>query len=167
LGLTPVAIAWVLINAHRYNEAIQEARNVLAVKPDDASTLGINLAWALILNHQAAEAIPVLEKSVSLTHRSPGVLGTLVWAYTQAGRRSDAVWLVEELKKRQQTGYVPAAAFVFSYLGLGENDEAFAWFDRACKEQSNILKYLKVFPPFDSLRADSRFNDLIRRVGLD
>jgi len=30
---------------------------------------------------------------------------------------------------------------------------AFAWFERAYKEQSNILIYLKVFPPYDSLRG--------------
>jgi len=56
---------------------------------------------------------------------------------------------------------------VNAYLGLGDNDEAFAWFERAYEEQSNILIYIKVFPLFDPLRGDPRFQDLVRRVGLD
>jgi hypothetical protein len=70
------------------------------------------------------------------------------------------------LKKRQQTGYVTPAAFVHAYLGLGDNDEAFAWLERAYEEQSTFLVYIKVFPVFDPLRADPRFQDLVRRVGL-
>ena len=45
-----------------------------------------------------------------------------------------------------------------AYLGLGDNDEAFAWFEPAYAEQSNILIYIKVFPPYDSLRGDPRFS---------
>jgi tetratricopeptide (TPR) repeat protein len=166
LGTSGHTIAWTLLNAHRYDEAIREFRNVLAVRPDDRFPLW-PLGWALICNHQAEEAIPVLEKAAAASDRSPGVISTLVWAYAHAGRRADALRLLGELKKRQQTGYVPAGAFVNAYLGLGDNDEAFAWFERAYEEQSNILIYIKVFPLFDPLRGDPRFQDLVRRVGLD
>ena len=62
---------------------------------------------------------------------------------------------------------MPAGAFVNAYLGLGENDQAFAWLEQAYQEQSNILQFLKVHPFFDPLRTDPRFVDLVRRVGLD
>jgi TolB-like protein/DNA-binding winged helix-turn-helix (wHTH) protein/Flp pilus assembly protein TadD len=166
LGSLDGGMVWTLVNAHRYDEAILEARNVLAIKPDDAYNLW-NLGWALIFNHQPQEAIPVLEKAAYLTDRSAGVLSALVWAYARAGRRTDALGLVEELKKRQQTGYVPAGALLNCYLGLSDKDEAFAWFERALQEQSNLLKYIKVFPVFDEVRGDPRFQDLIRRVGLN
>jgi TolB-like protein/DNA-binding winged helix-turn-helix (wHTH) protein/Flp pilus assembly protein TadD len=166
LGTSGHTIAWTLFNAHRYDEAIREFRDVLAVRPDDRFPLW-PLGWALICNHQAEEAIPELEKAVSVTDSSPGVISALIWAYAHAGRRADALRLLGDLKKRQQTGYVPAGAFVNAYLGLGDNDEAFAWFERAYEEQSNILIYIKVFPLFDPLRGDPRFQDLVRRVGLD
>jgi len=166
LGPSGHAVAWTLLNARRYDEAIREFRDVLAVRPDDRFPLW-PLGWALICNHQAEEAIPVLEKAVSVTNRSPGVISALIWAYAHAGRRADALRLLGELKKRQQTGYVPAGALVDAYLGLGDNDEAFAWFERAYEEQSNILIYIKVFPLYDPLRSDPRFQDLVRRVGLD
>ena len=79
----------------------------------------------------------------------------------------DALRLLDELKRRKQTGYVPAAAFVFAYLGLGENDQVFVWLEQGYKEQSNLLQTLKVFPFFDPIRTDPRFIDLLHRVGLD
>ena len=166
LGTSGHTIGWTLFNAHRYDEAIREFRDVLAVRPDDRLPLW-PLGWALICNHQVEEAIPDLEKAVSDTDSSPGVVSALIWAYAHAGRRADALRLLGELKKRQQTGYVPAGAFVHAYLGLGDNDEAFTWFERAYEEQSNILIYIKVFPLYDPLRGDPRFQDLVRRVGLD
>ncbi len=166
LGNSGHAIGWTLFNAHRYDEAIREFRDVLAVRPDDRLPLW-PLGWALIGNHQAEKAIPELEEAVSVTNRSPGVISALIWAYAHAGRRADALRLLGELKKRQQTGYVPAGAFVHAYLGLGDNDEAYTWFERAYREQSNILIYIKVFPLYDPLRGDPRFQDLVRRVGLN
>jgi TolB-like protein/DNA-binding winged helix-turn-helix (wHTH) protein/Flp pilus assembly protein TadD len=166
LGPSGQTVAWTLLNARRYHEAIREFRDVLAVRPYDRFPLW-PLGWALICNHQSEEAIPELEKAASVTNRSPGVISALIWAYAHAGRRADALRLLGELKKRQQAGYVPAGAFVDAYLGLGDNDEAFAWFERAYEEQSNILVYIKVSPLYDSLRGDPRFQDLVRRVGLD
>jgi TolB-like protein/DNA-binding winged helix-turn-helix (wHTH) protein/Flp pilus assembly protein TadD len=166
LGPSGHTIGWTLFNARRYDEAIREFRNALAARPDDVVPL-LPLGWALFYNHQAEEAIRVWEKAAAATDRSPGVICTLIWAYARTGRRADALRLLAELKKRQQTGYIPAGAFVSAYLGLGDNDEAFAWLERAYQEQSNILIYIKVFPPFDPLRGDPRFQDLVRRVGLN
>jgi TolB-like protein/DNA-binding winged helix-turn-helix (wHTH) protein/Tfp pilus assembly protein PilF len=166
LGPSGHTIGWTLLNAHRYDEAIREFQNVLAVRPDDRFPLW-PLGWALICNHQAEEAIPVLEEAAAASGRSPGVISALIWADAHAGRRADALRLLGELKKRRQTGYVPAGAFVNAYLGLGDKDEAFAWFERAYEEQSNILIYIKVFPLYDPLRGDPRFQDLVRRVGLN
>ena len=166
LGDSGSTLAWTLFNARRYEEAIHEFRSVLAVRPHDAYALW-NLGLALISNGQAEQAIPVLEKAVSVSNRSPGVIGVLVRAYAQAGRRTDALRLLGELKRRQQTGYVPAGAFVNAYLGLGDTDQAFVWLERAYEEQSNNLIYVKVFPFFDPLRGDPRFKSLVHRVGLD
>ncbi len=166
LAVSGTDIGWILFHARRYDEAIRELRSVLARRSDDAGTLW-NLGFVLIAKDQPEAAIPVLEKAVSVSDRSPGVIGVLVRAYAHAGRRTDALRLLEELKKRKQAGYVPAAAFVNAYLGLGDYDQAFAWFERAYQEHSHILLWLKVHPYFDPLRSDPRFADLVRRVGLE
>jgi TolB-like protein/DNA-binding winged helix-turn-helix (wHTH) protein/Tfp pilus assembly protein PilF len=168
IGITGNTMGWILFQSHHYDEAIRELRSDLAVHQDDASTYWSCwfLGFALIANGQPDEAIPVLEKALALSERNPAVIGVLVRAYAHAGRRTEALRLVDELKRRQQKGYVPTAAFVNAYLGLGDNEQAFAWLERAYKEHSMILQYIRVHPFFDPLRGDPRLADLVRRVGL-
>ncbi len=159
-------IAWILFQSRRYGESIRESRSGLRVQPDDGAAL-LYLGFALVANNQPEDAIPVLEKAISISHGSPAATGVLIRAYSHAGRRNEAVRLLAKLHERGRAGYVPAAAFVNAYLGLGENDQAFDWLEQAYKEQSNILQFLKVHPYFDPIRADPRFADLVRRVGLN
>ncbi len=158
LGPPGITKGWILFHARRYDEAIRELRS------DDPDHW--YLGFALIANGQPDEAITVLEKALS-PDRSPAVMGVLVRAYAHAGRREEAFRLLDELKRRQRTTYVPAAAFVNAYLGLGDNEQAFVWLEKAYKEESNLLQLLKVHPYFDPLRGDPRFTDLVHRVGLD
>lgn len=166
LAVSGAGIGWMLFQSHRYNEALRELRSVVAAEPDNIDGLWF-LGFTLIADNQPKEAIPLLEKVVSMTGRSPGSLGVLIRAYAHAGRRKDALRLLSELKARRKQGYVPDGAFVNAYLGLGENEQAFVWLERAYTEQSNILQFLKVHPYFDPLRGDPRFADLVRRVGLN
>jgi len=164
-GVSGDRVSWILFQAHRFDDAIRESRSALAVQPDNAVNL-MDLGFALIADNKPADAIPVLEKAVSLSPGSPAATGVLIRAYAHAGRRSDAIRLLEDLKRRKKAGYIPAGAFVNAYLGLGDNEQAFYWLDQACKEQSNILQFLKTHPYFDPIRGDPRFADLVRRVGL-
>jgi TolB-like protein/DNA-binding winged helix-turn-helix (wHTH) protein/Flp pilus assembly protein TadD len=166
IEVSGTTIGETLFFAHRYDEAIHELRSVLAVQGDSASALWY-LGYSLIAKGQPDDAIPALEKAVSLTDRSPGVIGVLIRAYAHAGRRKDAFRLLDELKQRRQKGYIPAGAFVNAYLGMEDREQAFAWLERAYQEQSNILQFLRVHPHFDPLRGDPRFKDLLHRVGLD
>jgi TolB-like protein/thioredoxin-like negative regulator of GroEL len=165
LAVSGTKIAWILFQSRRYDEAIHELHSVLAVEPDQAESLWY-LGFVLVAKNQSEDAIPVLEKAASVSNRSPGVIGVLIRAYAHARRRGDALRLLAELKRRRKAGYVPAGAFVNAYLGLGENDQAFAWLEQAYKERSNILQFLKVHPYFDPLRNDPRFADLLRSAGL-
>jgi TolB-like protein/DNA-binding winged helix-turn-helix (wHTH) protein/tetratricopeptide (TPR) repeat protein len=166
LAVSGADIGWILFQARRYDEALQELRSVLAIEPNDASILRY-LGYVLIAKNQPEDAIPPLEKALTLSDRSPGIIGVLIRAYAHAGRRADALKLLAELKKRKLAGYVPAGAFVNAYLGLGERDQSFAALEQAYNERSAILQFLKVHPFFDPLRDDPRFKDLVRRVGLN
>jgi Flp pilus assembly protein TadD len=169
-ALDPVAVSgdnvsWILFTAHRYGEAIRESRSTLAVDPENAPAL-LGLGFSLVANGQAQDAVPVLEKAVSLSKGSPAATGVLIRAYAHAGRRGDAQRLLSELKQRRKAGYIPAAAFVNAYLGLGDNEQAFYWLEQAYREKSSMLQWVKTHPYFDPIRSDPRFVDLIHRIGL-
>jgi len=166
VGVPGGSVAWILFQSHHFDEAIREENSELALHPDSVGTL-TGLGFALIANNKPADAIPVLEKAVSLSSGSPASTGILIRAYAHAGRRSDALRLLEDLKRRRRAGYIPAGAFVNAYLGLGDNEQTFYWLEQAYKEKSNILQFLKSHPYFDPIRSDPRFADLVRRVGLD
>ena len=159
-------VGFLLLMARRYDASIREYRSVLAAHPEYTNARW-GLGFALIVNQQTDQAIPELEKTVAMMNRTPGSLDMLATAYAHAGRPQDALILINELKQRRKRGYVPAGAFINSYLALGDYDQAFFWCDEAYKEQSAILQWLKVAPLFDPVRNDPRFVDLVHRVGLN
>ncbi len=166
LGATGASIGWILFQARHYDEAVRELRSVLAVHPDSAIA-SFFLGFALIGKGQPEKAISELERTVSLMRRSPGSVELLAAAHGYAGHRAEALRLIDELERRRQKNYIPAGGFINPYLALRDYNEAFLWFERAYAEQSNILQFLKVHPFFDPIRGDPRFEDLVRRVGLN
>jgi pentatricopeptide repeat protein len=108
----------------------------------------------------------VLERAALQSERNPAELGVLARAYARAGRRAEALRILDELIRRRHDGYVAPAPFVHAYVGLDDHDKAFVWLERAFQEQSNISRYLRTHPTFDPLRTDQRFLNLLRRAGL-
>src|SRR6202035_568459 len=137
LAFNSMEVGWILYYSRRYDEAIREMRRGLTVEPNDPLALWA-LVFALIGAEQFDEAIRTLEKAASLSDRSSAVLGVLARAYTGGGRRAEALQVVDELRRRAQKGYIPPAAFLNAYLGLGDTEQAFVWMERAAEERSNI-----------------------------
>jgi len=52
------------------------------------------------------------------------------------------------------------------YTGLGDQNEALSWLEKACEERDVRVTILKVDPRWDSLRSNSRFIAILKRVGL-
>ena len=156
---------FLLENARRYDEAIEQLRSVIAMDPNHYSAHWF-LSHTYAANKQFDQAIAAAEKAVELSDRAPGALGILGLVYGLAGRKDDANKVLNELLELNQSRYITPAALVNIYIGLGQRDQAFIWLERAFQERSNYLAYLKVFPIMDPLRSDPRFADLVQRVGL-
>jgi TolB-like protein/DNA-binding winged helix-turn-helix (wHTH) protein/Flp pilus assembly protein TadD len=160
-----VRLGWLLFHARQYDEAIRDLRTVLSVDQDRVAALWF-LGFVLIEKEQAEEAIGVLERVALLSGRNPAHLGVLARAYARGGRRHEATKILDELFRMRRVRYVPSAVFVHAYIGLGDYDKAFLWLDRACREHSNIVQFLRTHPIYDPLRPDPRFANLLRRTGL-
>lgn len=68
---------------------------------------------------------------------------------------------------RAQRGYVPPVAFAREYIQLGRREESMAWLQRAFEESDvNLAAAVSCEPEYVPLRADPRFRDIRRRMGL-
>ncbi len=151
--------------ARRDDEAIPWFRRVLDMDPNFLrGHWGLGLALAE--KHKYVEAIAELKRAVELSGGGAGQLGSLGYAYALAGRRAEALDIVERLKKSSSDHYIPPATVAIVFSGLGEKDQALTWLEKANEDRDPWATGLKVDPRFDSLRSDPRFQDLMRRVGL-
>jgi len=123
---------------------------------------------------QAVSELEAAEKSLlnasgdrRTTTIDPPVLHALLGhAYATVGRRPEAM---NELAKLQATAghrYIPSAYFAILWMGLGDKKQALAWLNRAYQERSEHMLYLGVEPIIEPLRADPRFQVLVRDVGI-
>ena len=60
-----------------------------------------------------------------------------------------------------QRGYVPSTAVALVYTGLGLVDEALTWLERGADERNGDMILLKVWPAWDALRSEQRFEALL------
>src|SRR6185436_14109424 len=98
-------------NARRYDEAVEQLRNVIAMDSTNYQALWI-LGHTYAANEQFDEAVAAAEKAVEVSERTPGALGMLGLAYGLAGRKEDATKILNELHQLNKSRYVTPAAFV-------------------------------------------------------
>jgi serine/threonine-protein kinase len=167
--LSPGANAMVglaLNLARRDDEAIPWLRRALAMDPDFLRAhWGLGLAF--VHQKKYEEAISELQRAVEISGGGAAQLGVLGYVYAVAGRRAEALEIVEKLKESAREHYVPPTMVSIVFSGLGENDQAMTWLEKAIEARDPWLTGLKVDPIFDALRSDPRFKDLQRRVGLN
>jgi serine/threonine-protein kinase len=95
------------------------------------------------------------------------LLGNLGLVYAWAGQKDQAQKILDELKRRANEGYISPIAFVDVYIGLGEKDQAIEWLERGYEDRYPWINYIKINPRMDSLRSDPRFQELLRKMGLE
>jgi TolB-like protein/Flp pilus assembly protein TadD len=154
-----------LAPAGRYDEAMQQCRKTLELDPRFAIAHAC-LARAYEYKTMYKEAIAEIQEAINLSGGSVIWEATLGHLYARAGRRDDAIKILNELKSRSKREFVPSQAFIWIYAALGDKDQAFAWLEKAHEERSDVMTVLEEERAFDPLRSDPRFQDLLRRIGL-
>jgi TolB-like protein/DNA-binding winged helix-turn-helix (wHTH) protein/Flp pilus assembly protein TadD len=156
-------LAELLLIAHRTDESIQQSRKTIEM--DANFPLAHNqLGVAYLQAQRHDEAVSELQKAVQLSASSPTCTANLARAFALSGRRHEAVQLLGDLKKSSNTSYSNASEVAVVYAALGDHDQAMVWLEKAFEERFNPSVLLR--PGFDPLRADGRFQDLERRVGI-
>jgi len=144
--------------------AIEQFRKVLDLNPNYLFALSF-LAEAYVQQSDFVSAIATVERLRQVAN-DPLTLPTVGYVYAKSGDRDKSLETLNELKKRANQEYVPALGFAQIYAGLGDNEQALAWLDKACNERSVWMTFLKVDTKLDSLRSDPRFKDLLKQMNL-
>jgi len=162
--------------ARRYDLAIEQGRKTLEID----SNFGVahsNLGRAYVQKEMYREAISEfqaadasalarLEATRNSAYANTQPLAQLGHAYALSGRRVEALKVLDQLKEVSKGSFVSPFDFAIVFLGLGEKDQAIAWLTKAVEAHVYPVIYLQVDPRFDSLHSDSRYADLLRRIGL-
>ncbi|UCH63889.1 MAG: tetratricopeptide repeat protein, partial [Fidelibacterota bacterium] len=160
--LMSASLGWTYFVARRYDEAIGHLKKVVELAPDLAMT-HIWLSWSYLMTELYGEAIDEAEQAFSLDP-NPITIAFLAYAYGASGRRDEALNLLDSLLALSTQLWLDPIIVAFAYMGIGENDQSLEWLEKGYKERSPMLVHLRLFPPADHLRADHRFQDLMRRM---
>ena len=146
----------------QYKQAIDECKKTLEFDPNFSTAL-VFLSAAYAQEKQYDEAISELKKVPENSTEGRALLG---YVYAVSGKRNHADDIFRKLQEKSKREYVPSSYFAMLYLGLGRRDRTLALLESAYVEHDQEMNLLKIDPVWDSLRSDSRFQDLLRRVGL-
>ncbi|MGA7918038.1 MAG: protein kinase [Candidatus Acidiferrales bacterium] len=152
--------------ARRNEEAVQYLQELARREPDFWYVHHVLGQTYLAMGH-IPDAIAELERARFLSPESGRNKAVLGDAYARAGRRAEALKLVEELATQARTRYVSPVYSALIYIGLGDQTQAFAFLEKAYADRSDWMMQLAVEPEFDPLRGDPRFSSLLRRTVIE
>jgi TolB-like protein/Tfp pilus assembly protein PilF len=157
---------------HKYDDAIGKYNQTLQIDPDFWVARHY-LALAHIEKGMYGDAIaelralikapatgPLPDKVVEAETEASASLG---FAYGMAGRRAEAIAILDKLQALSQRRYVSGIYFAIVYAGLKENDRAIEYLNKAFESRHPGLVLIRIEPMFDVLRSDERFKSLVNR----
>ena len=157
-------VGWPLYYARRFDEAAEQFRRVVELAPEwDQGHWGLGMT--LVQQENEDEAITALRTAAQLSPGNALLQASLVYGLGRAGRRREATEALQQLNEAH--AYVPCWFSSLVWIGLNDKDRAFESLEGAFRDHEPCLVTLKVDPVFDPLRGESRFAEMVRRVGLE
>jgi TolB-like protein/DNA-binding winged helix-turn-helix (wHTH) protein/Flp pilus assembly protein TadD len=149
-----------------YPRLIDASKRALLLDPKDGSQ-HYKLGAGYEGTGKLQEAISEYQKAIEMAGGSPRPAVALAHAYAAVGRRAEATQILRDLERKAKVTSVSPYIMATIYAGLGENDRAFEFLEKAYAEKSfAIPSSLHSDFLLDSLRPDPRFQNLLQRIGL-
>jgi DNA-binding winged helix-turn-helix (wHTH) protein/TolB-like protein/Tfp pilus assembly protein PilF len=162
--LLKTSAASMFYYARRYDEALAECRAALELEPNYGSAHYWQ-ARAYIEKSQPAEALTAMRRWLALTGRDEQSSPDLGVLYAATGQRAVAQKILARLQQgHAQEAYVDPFDNARLCLLLGDREQCFVWLEQALQRRSMGMMWLKLNPQFDGLRADLRFDEVVKRV---
>jgi serine/threonine-protein kinase len=151
--------------SHKPSTAATIVENV-PMQKWDIKSCGAGALSAVLQHHGDPTTMDQWQET--LRKRGGGGMSIATLGYVQArvGRPDEARRVLQGLADTANDRYVPALAFATVHLGLGEDDQALDWLEKAYAERFNRLAYLRREAIWQPLGNNPRFQDLLRRINL-
>lgn len=157
-------LGWMYGACRRFDEAIAQHTLVSRLATDyGLPHLGLGMACAG--KRKFADAIAHLTNATQMKCGSL-LHGQMGYCYAMSGRREEALHEIEILKERSETGYVSPLSFAAIYSGLGDEEQALRYLERALEMRDTSLHLRLLSTEFDSLEHHPRMQEIRARIGL-
>lgn len=158
---------WMLLFDDRYDEAIQHAERALDLA-EHYSYASILLTRLHVLQGNVPQARQVFERTRGLLKEDESFYEDLLVGLIEhaAGNLPLAEAAAERLEVKQLAGQFGISYLASLYAVMGNKEKAFYWLQEAYEEGDASILFLKVAPYFESLRSDSRYQDLLVKLNL-
>lgn len=157
-------LGWIYYLSGQNDKAIEQCRKILELDPSSFPARRY-LGLAYEAKGMYAEAIAEFQTGVKLSG-SPLMLALLGHAYAVAGKTAEAKQVLNDLQQLQDQRYVSPYTVAAIHAGLGDQEQAFKWLEKAVEERDIWLMNLKVDPVFARLRSQRQFTDILARIRL-
>jgi TolB-like protein/Tfp pilus assembly protein PilF len=167
--LIKIRIGYMHIFRRHFDRAIDFFQNLLELEPNLHLALhGLIESYGLkgMLTESLAFGEKMMEQ-LEPSQISGAHLGVFGFYAAQAGQKARANQLLAELEDRSREGYTSNFWMAVIHHGLGERDKAFELFNQCIEERDGNMIYITIPPPFDSLRSDPRYEELLRKMNLE
>lgn len=149
-----------LFYARKYDESITQLKKTLELNSNFTLTHS-SLSNAYQLKGNYAAAVEEFAKEEELKNRSENA--AMIRESFAKGGWQGFLRAMTGTRRPDNLEFYEVARF---HAALGEKDQAFAELNKSYEKRENSLVSLKVDPHLDPLRSDSRFAELMRRIGL-
>jgi serine/threonine-protein kinase len=156
-------LGYIQMLRRNYDVALDAHRRLIDMDPA-FHKVHASLGRTLSLMGRYEEAIQAFERSLSLASRVPSAVAALGQALALAGREEAARKCLRELETLARTRYVASTCFAVLHLGLGETSKSLDWIEKSCDQHELPTAAIIVHPLWDPLRAEPRFERVLRRV---
>ena len=144
--------------------AVDQLNKTVAMQPDYPPAHEF-LGMVYEQQGRTNEAITEIQKAIDLSGGEYG-LGSLGHVYAIVGRRSDAGKMLQSIAEQSSRSYISPYQLAIVHAGLDEKDQAIDELEKAYADRSLSAPVLRFDPRLNNLRAEPRFQDFVRRVGL-
>jgi serine/threonine protein kinase/TolB-like protein/Tfp pilus assembly protein PilF len=162
-AFTNMELGEAFYHARRYDEAIEQGTRALELDPHFFVAYHVR-ARAYEQKKMYAEAIADCQEWEKIFPDDPQALASLGHVYASMGKGREAEEIVNKLLEISKQRYFSPYWTAVAYAGLGDNDQAFQYFEKAFEDRYFLMIWMNSDPRMDNLRSDPRFADLVRRI---